>query len=214
VAWSLVRHRCNLVHGDGRRGRSEWHIEASIDDSCDARRADVAGFVASTLRSGGPTSACCARPRSRLNAFGVDAAAAEAQDCSVAREVLATGPMQQGVPQMCMRYFAAALLALASVAPLSSQSLARVRVGLTSPRPTQSAGLRGTAPTPTRGSLLIASGGDSGDTLAKGMMVGALVGLIVGFLININQLQNGGTHSAILPAVGVGALLGLMIGAG
>jgi ABC-type nitrate/sulfonate/bicarbonate transport system permease component len=115
---------------------------------------------------------------------------------------------------MRSRLFAAAVLATVFIVPLRSQSLARARVGLTSPMPTQPAALRGAATSRIGGSPLVSRSEETSDRWAKGMVAGALVGLIVGFLINVNQLQSGGTHSAILPAVGVGALLGLMIGTG
>jgi hypothetical protein len=115
---------------------------------------------------------------------------------------------------MRSRLFAVAVLATAFVAPLRSQFLAGARVGLASPTPTQPVALRDAATTRIGGSSLASGGEESGDKWARGMVAGAAVGLIVGFLININQLQNGGTHSAILPAVGIGALLGLMIGTG
>jgi hypothetical protein len=115
---------------------------------------------------------------------------------------------------MRSRLFVASVLAIVVIAPLRSQSIAAARVGLASQTATQPAALRYAASLRIGGSSLPSSGEESGDKWAKGMMAGALVGLIVGFLININQLQNGGTHSAILPAVGIGALLGLMIGTG
>lgn len=102
-------------------------------------------------------------------------------------------------------------VATTAVAPLRSQSLAGARVGLSAlpPQPLglRSAGSSGSSP-------LLSRDNGSSDKWAKGMVAGAAIGLIVGLFINIHQVQNGGTHSAILPAVGLGALLGLLIGSG
>jgi hypothetical protein len=111
-------------------------------------------------------------------------------------------------------FFAVAVAATTAVSPLRSQSLAGARAGLTSPPPIRSAAPRNAASAEFGGSSLAFIGDASGDKWARGMVTGAAVGLLVGFLINISQLQNGGTHSAILPAVGIGALLGLLIGSG
>ena len=102
-------------------------------------------------------------------------------------------------------------VAATAVAPLRSQSLAGARVGLSAlpPRPP---GLRSAGRSAS--SSIISSDNGSSDKWAKGMVAGAAIGLIVGLLINIHQVQNGGTHSAILPAVGLGALFGLLIGSG
>ena len=110
--------------------------------------------------------------------------------------------------------FGAAALVVAFATPLRCQSLASARVGLTSPTRAQPAALRDAGASRTGGPPLVSRSEETGDKWARGMVAGALVGLIVGLLINVSQLQNGGTHSAILPAVGVGALLGLMIGTG
>lgn len=112
---------------------------------------------------------------------------------------------------MRSHFLALAVLVTVAVAPLQCQSLAGARTGLSAP-PAQPAALHNAATARSSGSSLVFRDVGSGDKWAKGMVAGAAVGLIVGLLININQLQNGGTHSAILPAVGIGALLGLMIG--
>ncbi len=108
----------------------------------------------------------------------------------------------------------AAMLAVVVVLPLRSQSIAGARAGLAAPTPLRLTDPRDAPLSRFVGAAPLSSGDESSDRWAKGMMAGALVGLIVGLLINVNQLQNGGSHSAILPAVGVGALLGLMIGTG
>ena len=114
---------------------------------------------------------------------------------------------------MRIHFFAVVVLATVSVSPLRSQSLAGARIGLASQSTTQLAqagnGARAGNAWP------VASSEGSGDRWARGMVIGAAVGLLFGLLIHVNGLQTGEpSHSLILPAVGVGALLGLIIGTG